>query len=224
MTIRSIGPHKVRHGDATTPGAIDELVGGRKIPILYTDPPWGDAHIKYFATLNKKQTGQDVEPTSMDSLLAAIGEAARKHVSHYLVVEYGLRWRDAVQAFGVDAGFRPRGVFPTFYGSKPKSKGGGRYPMDLHLFTRTDAEPVPSGWAEGVTGTHGYETVRAALAPLADACREMDGAPSPCVMDVCCGFGTTARAATELGLTFLGNELNATRMAKTVLRLKQESK
>ena len=35
---------------------FNTLLEGRKANILYSDPPWGDGNLKFWATMNKKQT------------------------------------------------------------------------------------------------------------------------------------------------------------------------
>ena len=41
------------------------------------------------------------------------------------------------------------------------------------------------------------------------------------VLDPMCGMGYTAQATAGMGLTFRGNELNATRLRKTIDRLQK---
>lgn len=208
--IAQHGPHRVRHGDATDPGAIRDLLGGETAQIIYTDPPWGEGMMKYWATLLKRHTGRDVVPVTLDGLLGAVFQAAREFCSHYLIVENGLKWRDTIQAAARTAGFYPRMILPTVYGSPSKPLR-----MEVHAFTRTPLMPFPDEIADAVTNTHGLATVSNMLGPLIQELWRQ-GHRSPIVLDPCCGLGTTARAALEHGARFYGNELNEVRLSKTV--------
>lgn len=217
--IREIGPHRVRHGDVTDASAFTELMEGRKADIMYVDPPWGTSAIKLFATLNEKHTGDVIVPSDLDTLLGSIFVGARDHVKHYMVVEYGIRWRDQIQEAGLAAMFTPLGVYPVHYGTRPKSKGGGSYPMDLHLFGRTPDDHTPAGWATAVTGAKGYPCVLASLEVILRSLKGLDGRRA-LVLDPCCGMGYTAKASLHIGADFYGNELNLKRLASTVSKLR----
>lgn len=206
--VEQIGPHRVRCGDVTDGLVIDQLMQGERADIMYTDPPWGDGNVRYWATKNRKDTGQRIVPVSNSSLLDAVFGIAERVVDRYLIVEYGIRWEGEIRARGVAAGFPNHTLVPVQYRS-----GSKLLPMHLHAFTRPGV-PLPAGYAADVTSSHGYDCVRRAFLSL--------GLPRGGVaLDPCCGMGYTARAALEAGLRFRGNELNKVRLGKTIARLKR---
>ena len=211
MSIQEFGQHRVRHGDVTDAKGIVRLMGGDRATIMYSDPPWGEGNIKYWATMNKKMTGDVVEPAPLSTFLDSIFDIAEAYVDRWLVVEYGVRWRSEIQTRGVNAGFIPRDVIEIQYRS-----GSKMLPLDLHVFSKVGLE-LPEGYSAGVKGTSGYSGVKAAIGPLARAC----GSPerSVTLLDPCCGMGYTAQAALDFGCRFIGNELNSKRLAKTIRRL-----
>lgn len=200
--IKDIGPHRLRHGDIMD--GIDDLMGTERAAIMYCDPPWGEGLLKFFATLNRKQTGEYKEPPTLEKFLLALFGIASKYVEKFLLIEYGVMWRDRIQAQGIAAGFYPHGIVDLRY-------SGGH--LDLHLFARKGVE-YPPGFAEAVQGSAGYDTLRRAIPPLAAIV-----GPGAIILDPCCGMGYTARAALDSGLAFRGNELNRARLQKTNARL-----
>ncbi len=209
--IRQYGPHRVQHGDVNK--GISGLMGTDRVGIMYSDPPWGQGNIGYWATMNRKMTGTITVPADLDTFLSSIFGIAATYVDGYLLIEYGPRWKDMIQERGVAAGFTARGIIPIKY------RGGGKvYPLDLHLFTRGNL-PLPPGYVEHVSDTLGYETVKRAFYPLAETVRS-SGLPN-IGLDPCCGMGYTAQACIDSGLAFRGNELNAKRLAKTEARLQK---
>jgi hypothetical protein len=207
--IKQIGIHRVRHGNVMD--GIDDLMRGDGASIIYTDPPWGGGNLKYWATMNRKMTGATVEAPPLDLFLDKIFSIARRYGDAYLLVEYGLRWREIIDTFGASAGYESHGVVPLLY------QGGGKaLPLDLHLFAKRGWS-YPDGYHAAVANSTGYETLRRAIPPLADIVRAR-GAPT-ILLDPCCGMGYSAQAAVDTGLAFRGNELNEVRLAKTIARL-----
>ena len=207
--ITQIGKHRVRHGDVTQ--GIDDLMAGDKADLIYSDPPWGSGNIKYWATMNRKMTGQMVEPAPLEDFLTAIFDIVARYAAGYVAIEYGVRWRDEIQQRGRQAGLTPLSVIGVTYTSK-------RLPLDLHLFS-VDGAPLPPGYVENVQGTSGFDCVKRAFAPLAKVALARN--PDAIALDPCCGMGYTAEAAKLYGLSFRGNELNAKRLQKTINRLRK---
>lgn len=197
--IQAVGPHRVN------------LMGADRAQIMYSDPPWGEGNIRYWATMNRKMTGEVNEPAPLDAFLEAVFGIAGKFVTGFLLVEYGVRWADMIQQRGQAAGFASHGIVKLRYRA-----GGKLLPLDLHLFARSGLA-YPDGYRAAVEGTYGYDTLRQAIPPLAKLVRA-GGAPA-LILDPCCGMGYTAQAAVDNGLAFRGNELNAKRLAKTIARL-----
>lgn len=209
--VMKIGPHAVQHGDVML--GIDVLMAGEKADLMYTDPPWGDGNLRYWTTMNRKMTGEEFEPARLDAFLSNLFDIAKRYVNGFLLVEYGVRWADEIQARGAVAGFLLSGLITTCYRS-----GGKLMPMHLHLF-RSPGFTFPYGYAGAVEGTSGYATLQAAVPPLARLLKARK--PDPVILlDPCCGMGYSAQAAVDNGLAFRGNEFNAARLAKTIKRLR----
>lgn len=209
--ISQHGIHRVQHGDVTK--GIAQLMQNDRAHIMYSDPPWGEGNIKYWATQNKKMAGDVNEPAPLAEFLGAVFGIAAAYVTDYLLIEYGQRWAGEIQTRGVAAGFQPRGIIKLLYRS-----GGKLLPLDLHVFTR-GAQPIPAGYIEAVTNTYGYDTLKHALHPLIK--QVAAAGVRPIVLDPCCGMGYTAQAAIDCGAAFRGNELNKVRLAKTIARLQK---
>jgi hypothetical protein len=209
--IQQFGVHRVRHGNVMDQAGIRELMGSDKAHIMYSDPPWGDGNIKFWATYNKKVTGQVVQPTPLNEFLNRIFSIAGTYCAGHLLIEYGCRWAADIRARGLDRGFQYHGKMNLFY------KGGGKtLPLDLHMFSRPGV-PMPQA-VEAARDSMGYKTLTLAVPPLTRYWNEQ-GVRQPVILDPCCGMGYTAQAAVDNRMAFRGNELNAARLAKTIARL-----
>lgn len=193
---------------------IDDLMQGDRAAIMYSDPPWGEGNLKFWVTYNRKVTGQEVQAATLPAFLDQIFGIARRFVDLYLLIEYGVRWRDDIRSRGEGAGFVHHGIVDLLYRGGGKAEKG-LLPLDLHLFARPGVK-YPNGYAGPVTRTVGYKTLQAAIPPLAMAAGE-----GAIILDPCCGMGYTAQSAIDNGLAFRGNELNAVRLAKTIARLEK---
>lgn len=203
--IKQIGPHRIKCGNILD--GITGLTGGRQIDIIYSDPPWGDGLIKVFAGMAAKATGREQRVVPNKELLAHFFQIAKIHKPKFLLVEYGIKWRQDVTEAGLQAGFVRHGIIPLFYKSGAKLS-----PLDLHLFSAAGVA-YPEGYEERVKNTSGYNTLKAAIPPLIASI----GAKT--ILDPFCGLGYTAQAAVDFDLQFFGNELNPARLAKTEARL-----
>jgi len=213
MTIRTFGPHRVRHGNVMDEDGIASLMQGDTADIFYSDPPWGQGNLKYWSTMNKKMTGQEMEQPPLDDFLDRIFDLALDYTGSYLCIEYGCRWMDAIQQRAVTRGFKPLAVVDIQYRS-----GSKMLPLHLHVFS-LNALPLPPGYVQSVHGTSGFDCISKAISPLADAVRISN--PDPIILDPCCGMGYTAKCALDMGMSFRGNELNEKRLGKTIARFKK---
>lgn len=214
-TIRIIGRHRVRHGDVTDRNGIAKLMSADMADIMYSDPPWGDGNIKFWATLNRKMNGHINQPAPLDDFLSAVFSVAKTYVSRYLLVEYGVRWADLIQSRGAAAGFVSHGIVKLRYRA-----GAKLLPLDLHLFARP-GEAFPVGYEAPIVDTYGYTTNQRAIGPLAEIVKRSK--QNAIIVDPCCGMGYTAQAACDYGMAFRGNELNAKRLSKTIARLQRDT-
>ena len=73
---------------------IDQLMGNDVADFIYSDPPWGPAAIKNFATLNTKNTGQTSADTSLSNFLDNFFGVCNKFAKNKIVIEYGTKYMD----------------------------------------------------------------------------------------------------------------------------------
>jgi len=168
---------------------------------MYTDPPWGDGNLKYWQTINHRHTGQPTVQIDHATFVSRLFALARTHVAKRVFIEYGQRWRNEIISTGALFGFSSVATIQMLY------RSGARFlPLDLHCFTRTHLE-IPATHRANIQDSSGIDSVRNVLSPIAQRGQS--------VFDPCCGLGTTAKVAIELGLCFFGNELNSRRLDKT---------
>ena len=213
--IYEIGPHRVRHGDVTH--GIADLMRDDKVDLMYSDPPWGEGNIKYWSTMNKKMTGTENPPASLDALLGAIFGIAQAYVKQYLLIDYGIRWRDMIIQRAALAGFQKRAVIQTVYNG-----GKTALPLDHIVFTRDSNAPLPEGYERLIAGTTGITQVQKtiwAFAPIVSR-----GLDSPIFLDPCNGLGLMIGSAKNEGFVVRGNEINGERLRRAIERLKMPVK
>lgn len=198
MSVQTIGKHKITNASIESP-LVDRMLAGEKINVIYSDPPWGDGNLKYWATMNKKMTGEEFNPLSYSDLLNRIVSLIKNYVDGWAFIETGLRWEaEAVASLGsVLHGITTHKIYynqtlPNILIAGHTSKG---YTWDFD----------PSGFMDQKLVTEVLKSV----------CKEND-----IVLDPCCGMGWTAQACVNLNLVFRGNEFNKKRLEKTIARLK----
>lgn len=173
---------------------------GRKVDIIYTDPPWGDSYLKQFATATYKATGIRPEQPTFAAMLERLRDVVSLTNPRAVAVEMSERTEQQL-----------RDVMRPVIGE----------PLTLQV--RYGAKALPSSlcvWGvsrgiqnAGVVTLQGASLPRRAVEVLAD--------PGETVLDPFCGAGYTARAAIARGCLFLGVELNQARADKTLAILKR---
>lgn len=198
--MKRYGPHAVTNRSIEHP-EVDALASLAPVSILYSDPPWGDGAMKFWATMAQKQAGATVKALPYTALLDRLMDLGTRYVNGYVMLETGKKWEDQLRAVMQDHFHNVRAFTLTYRDS------GKDRPSSLVIgSTRADLT-----YPGDPTGLSGYKAVRDSIAAVSQ--------PGQVVLDPCCGFGHTARAALDLGLYFRGNELNAKRLEKTEARL-----
>jgi hypothetical protein len=166
-----------------------EALGGKRAPIVYSDPPWGPGNLMYWRTHN----GERARPSWDDflRLFCRVVSASAAGGAH-VFVEMGLRWVDQLAAEMAAVGLPERNRWTCYYGH-PKLP-------NVLWYSGPGTTTDPSGLS-------GVAMTRRALEGVAR--------PSALVFDPCCGKGMTARCALRLGMRFAGVELNPKRAAAT---------
>lgn len=202
--ITKIGEHRVRHGDV-----YDDLgeLFDRKVDLFYSDPPWGEGNLKYWQTMNQKMNGVEPKEVNLDKFLNRIIQVAVENTTDdaIIFIEYGMRWYQQLVELAESYGLRNLKNIELLYGSPER-------PLMLCIFSKGKDVEFPEGYDESVWHTKGFDSLKAAVLPLAGNRKT--------ICDPCCGLGYTAKLAKENGLVFYGNELNEKRLQKTMERLK----
>ena len=193
--VWSVGPHLVAHGRIDGPALQSLLVSAGSVPVMYTDPPWGDQMMRYFATMAAK-TGAAAPPQmAFADLLARLAQIVDRHVRGAVFIEMGNK-----QAEQVAAAVRPvvsrLEILPATY-----TMGGVTRPSSLIV-----------GWKEL---NFAPPVDRPGALDMVVNCLNATGITGT-VLDPCCGLGYTARAAMKCGWTFYGNEFNRARLDRTL--------
>ena len=204
--ITEIGKHKVKHGDLM--GGIVDLMGDDRAYIFNCDPPWGAGNLKYWQTINTRMTNAPKRDIDFNSFMDKVFELAVKYTTGFVIISYGVRWKEEVIHMGVRSGLKHLGMSRALYRS-----GSELLPLDVHVFSKGNLE-LPHHYFKGIDNTSGYETVSRLIMPIAK--------PNQIILDPACGLGLTARAAIESGMIFRGNEINERRLQKTIDLLKRD--
>jgi hypothetical protein len=179
--------------------ALDQMLAGERVSVLYSDPPWGDGNLAYWATMNKKMTGEVVKPIRYSTLMERIRGLIARYVSGHVFIETGVRWEQETIDALAGAVYNVRS-YRTVYKS-----GSNMLPNVILVGTTSPSIPRSPIDPSGMSGV-----------ALPTACVRSVAVPGGILLDPCCGMGYSARAAVAAGMVFRGNELNAKRLAKTV--------
>lgn len=196
--IEQIGKHRIQHGNLMD--GIDELMQGQQAQIFYSDPPWGQGNLTYWQTMNTKMNGVPPVDIELGAFLDEVFNQAVKYSKQWVLIEYGQKWADKVQEMGTSRGLKWHGKIELLYRS-----GSKLLPLDLHIFSKNGGE-LPADYADSLYHTHGFETLKRAIGPLAKQ--------GEIIVDPACGMGYTAMAADMFGMAFRGNEINEKRLGK----------
>jgi len=178
--------------------AVDSFLAGQRFDVIYTDPPWGDANLKYWNTLLEKYTGKRINQPDYKTMMTRLFELIEKHLGDGIAfIETGLRWGNMLEDIAPSS-LTCAARDEVFYRSG--SKWAKNYVLQF-VRCGNDIE-IPS-----LAGARGVQVVERALEPFSGL--------NVKVLDPFCGKGQTARVALKYGMTFYGIELNPVRLEKT---------
>ena len=208
--IQRIGKHKVSHCDLMQLN-IKEFLEGQEFDVMYSDPPWGEGNLKYWQTMNVKMNdGAERNEVDLNKFLNIIFDSASKYVKDdgVIFIEYGQRWKDQLIDIAKNYGLICNEVIEMLY------RGGGKLlPLDLHIYSKKPIA-ISQEYIDSVYQTYGYDSLKKAIAGFAKKDNK--------ILDLSCGMGYTAQTAVDNNMTFFGNELNLTRLGKTIKRLEKD--
>ena len=203
--ITEIGKHRVQH--ANIMGGIDALMAGDMADFVYSDPPWGQGNLRYWQTMNKKMTGAERQEIDYSEFIEKLFSIIARYARDRVVIEYGVRWKDDIQAIAARYGFSGP-VHRGIYDSK-------NLPLDFHFLSKSGQFTPTTNVIDKLKIQKGLKIVET----IFDDCCPID---SKIVLDPMCGMGYTAQAAVNRGMAFRGNELNSKRLGKTIARLEKD--
>ncbi len=205
-----IGKHKVSNASIMS-DEVDRLFAGEgKASILNIDPPWGEGNMKYWSTLNKRQTGVDQPNTTFSALIDRIMDLANRYVNGVVIIANGITWEEQVAARMTKGGLHGVQTHRIEYRS-----GSRILPCSLLIGTTSPTSSLPSYTPP--SGVIGSKLVSDVIGHYS-----LNTKPDSIIFDPCCGMGYTARAAIKYGHRFFGNELNNHRLQKTINLLKSK--
>lgn len=209
----TIGRHEVEIASIES-SAVDKLFAcaGRKARVLYTDAPWGDGNMKYWATLNRKATGAVFNVLPYQALLNRVVYLAKRYVDGHVMITVGEKWVHQVVMTMEEAGMKNMTVFNCLYRS-----GSKNMPMRI-VYGATSAAWRFNASKFHPTDEYGAELHNGMVSAVAER--------GETLLDPCCGAGAIAKAALSNGMKFKGSDFNSARLKKTIefLRSKQTNK
>tara|TARA_R110000796_G_scaffold93063_3_gene197471 strand:+ start:630 stop:1259 length:630 start_codon:yes stop_codon:yes gene_type:complete len=205
MKTIEIGKHIVSNEDVQNVD-FNKLLKGSKAHILYTDPPWGDGNMKYWCTLNKRHTGQEIEAMSYKTLIKIIKDMIKNHVDGYVFLETGNQWLDETLEDIKDVIYNQK-VYSLRY------KSGSKLLTNPVIVGTTNPNLVLPN-LDALEGAIDEHSLKIAIPLLAK-----EGA---ILLDPTCGMGNSARSAIQNKMRFVGNEFNSKRLEKTIKSLKKD--
>lgn len=183
----------------------NELLDNKKATIFYSDPPWNNGNLKYWATMNKKQTGEIFTPLSFDQLIDEIKHCIINHVEGYVFIESGKKTINSIAEKMNDVLYNLK-LFDVYY------KSGNKWLPNKILVAGTNPKYF---FQKNLTGIHcnGFK--------LPDICIGAVKKKGGIVLDPFCGLGNTAKATIKHNMIFRGNEFNQMRLSKTIKEIKK---
>ena len=196
--IEQIGKHTVSCASLETVD-FGALMGGRKANVFFSDPPWGEGNTKYWNTMNKKMTGEDIPRITYNTLINKIVEIRRFNVDGYVFIATGLRFEQEL----IDL------IKPYVYNIRRQEC---LYNNKTLKYVVISCATRPELFFDvDITKIYAYDIVNTCIKKVSK-----DG---DIVLDPCCGLGYVAKSAVENNLIFIGNELNKKRLEKTKSKL-----
>lgn len=200
--MKRIGVHRITNLSVENSGVEELFADGSKAHITYVDPPWGEGNMKYWTTLMAKQCGVKPAALPFATLLQRIISLAVANTKNMVFIENGVKWESQVAE---------------------AMQAGGLHSVRI---TRIDYSEGPMSFiSAAVPGASdsGYVPPRLRGVKLPTHCIAAHALAGGVVFDPCCGMGYTAKAAVSAGMRFFGNELNPSRLEKTIEFLERKA-
>lgn len=175
------------------------------VDFCYTDPPWGDGNLRYWATINKKMTASAVNQIDQPELEKETARLISDHVKHYAFVVYGVNQAESLMAV-----LRSKNnVVDVQYISK-KYRSGSKWLENCVIPVTLNDAPIID-WRPVLENKNG-------MAGLKAVCEMFKGRYTSC-LDAFIGQGFYLETLHKYGFAVVGNELNAARVEKAKSRV-----
>tara|TARA_B100001250_G_scaffold325463_1_gene289262 strand:+ start:176 stop:814 length:639 start_codon:yes stop_codon:yes gene_type:complete len=196
---------------------IDDFLGGERIKVIYTDPPWNN--FKYWSTLALKQTGEKLKPIDNDITAKFLNTLALNYLDGFMFLEMGTK----TNVEPILQGLHNRLEFDVFY------KGGGKWlPSKIYVGStspdyifkkdltgiKCSGSTLPITCLQEVQKTSFEDSQRTSY-----GVGQRTSFEGGLVFDPFCGLGNTAEGAKKTGMVFYGNEFNKKRYETTLRRI-----
>jgi hypothetical protein len=191
MSVSIAAQHRLTQGTVDD-GPLALMLQGVTASVLYSSPPWDDAHVKMYLGRARRQD------YSWQTFFRRLVSIVRDHVDGWVFIESGPVNVDAAAKMLSEV-CRDVSVHATTYGPR-------RHPMPSHLLVGHTGQPVRGMWRLDPAGSRGgYAQPAYCIASVAQRGRIL--------LDPCCTNVYQARAAVQYGMVFYGNDHNAKRAA-----------
>ncbi len=202
--IIKVGRHTVSCGSVAD-ADLGAMLAGQKARVLYSDPPWSDGNLKFWATLCRKQSGKSVQAITYEDLLQRFRQVVQSHTDGYVFLEVGVKQADMVGNL-LGAFLQNIRRHRVFY------RGGKTMFPNIVFSANTPGHPA---FDTDLAGMSGYAIPKLCVRKVAIS--------GGIVLDPFCGMGYSGQAAIDSGMIFVGNELNRHRLNKTIKRLEADA-
>lgn len=186
------GPHRVET-KSIHEADFEALLDGETADICYTNPPWNERMMSYFATMREKQAGQSATNITHEQMLRELRNTIADHVDGLVIVSASLD-DDTTETFLDPVLYNQTTQITRYRGSQDLRK-------NKMIFGGTAPE---YDWDHDMSMQYGLSLCKNTIAHAASDVP----ADIPVVLDPLCGSGSAAVASLEAGCRFVGNEFN----------------
>ena len=176
---------------------LDSIFKGKKINILYTDPPWNN--FKFWTTLAYKQTGHKLTPTNNEFIANFLNKVATQYLDGYFFLEIG-RGMDKMTISTIFEGLYNFLEYDVLY------KSGSKWLPSKIYVASSDHKYY---FKDDLTNIKCNGPI------LPQACIGSVAKEGGIVYDPFCGLGNTTKATIKNNMIFYGNEFNKKRLLRT---------
>jgi hypothetical protein len=201
-----VGRHRITQGNIAG-GQLQRMLASLPMAdFAYTDPPWGTGNLRYWDTMNKKATGDEIAQIDQHELEGIVCDTICRYVRHYAFIVYGKREADSLASMFFQ---RPNVSAVQII---PKQYRSGSKWMDNVVIAVTLNDAPERDWLPVLKDKNGMDGLKV-------ICNEFAG-KYQYALDMFIGIGYYLKALDRAGFTVYGNELNRARLEKASGRIR----